>query len=191
MADPTNTTKPREEQIFEEISGLPPQDRAARLKQCCGDDTQLLQRVERLLQAHEKAGEFLEWPKAQSPNPTMVVSLPVDEKPGDVIGRYKIREKLGEGGCGVVYVAEQSEPVRRRVALKIIKLGMDTRNVIARFEAERQALAMMDHPNIAKVLDAGATESALTPALSPAGGEGDRRAGEGAAASHPLPPYGR
>ena len=72
-----------------------------------------------------------------------------------MVGRYKIREKLGEGGCGVVYVAEQSEPVRRRVALKVIKLGMDTRTVIARFEAERQALAMMDHPNIARVLDAG------------------------------------
>src|SRR2546427_3717195 len=83
----------------------------------------------------------------------------VTEKPGDRIGRYKLREKIGEGGCGVVYVAEQEEPVRRRVALKVIKLGMDTKSVIARFEAERQALAMMDHPNIAKVLDAGATEA--------------------------------
>src|SRR5262249_13709463 len=73
--------------------------------------------------------------------------------------RYKLREKIGEGGCGIVYVAEQEEPVRRRVALKVIKLGMDTRSVVARFEAERQALAMMDHPNIAKVLDAGATET--------------------------------
>ena len=89
----------------------------------------------------------------------MAVNVPATENPGDVIGRYKIREKLGEGGCGVVYVAEQSEPVRRRVALKVIKLGMDTRTVIARFEAERQALAMMDHPNIARVLDAGTTES--------------------------------
>jgi serine/threonine protein kinase len=71
------------------------------------------------------------------------------------IGRYKILEKVGEGGCGAVYVAEQTEPVRRRVALKVIKLGMDTKQVVARFEAERQALAMMDHPNIAKVLDAG------------------------------------
>ena len=78
---------------------------------------------------------------------------------GTVIGRYKLREKIGEGGCGVVYVAEQMEPVRRRVALKVVKLGMDTRQVIARFEAERQALAMMDHPNIAKVLDAGTTET--------------------------------
>jgi serine/threonine protein kinase len=83
----------------------------------------------------------------------------VEEEPSRIIGRYKILQKLGEGGCGVVYMAEQTEPVRRRVALKIIKLGMDTRQVIARFEAERQALALMDHPHIAKVLDAGATET--------------------------------
>ena len=83
----------------------------------------------------------------------------VTEKPGDHIGRYKLLEKIGEGGCGIVYMAEQTEPIRRRVALKIIKLGMDTRQVVARFEAERQALALMDHPNIAKVLDAGATET--------------------------------
>src|SRR5204863_3363678 len=81
------------------------------------------------------------------------------EKAGDKIGRYKLLQKIGEGGCGIVYMAEQEEPVRRRVALKIIKLGMDTRQVIARFEAERQALAMMEHPNIARVFDAGATET--------------------------------
>jgi hypothetical protein len=83
----------------------------------------------------------------------------VSEKAGDRIGRYKLLEKIGEGGCGIVYMAEQTEPIRRRVALKVIKLGMDTRQVIARFEAERQALALMDHPNIAKVLDAGATDT--------------------------------
>src|SRR5689334_7104864 len=83
----------------------------------------------------------------------------VGEKPGDRIGHYKLLQQIGEGGCGVVYMAQQEEPVRRRVALKIIKPGMDTKSVIARFEAERQALALMDHPNIAKVLDAGATES--------------------------------
>src|SRR5437588_10148440 len=83
----------------------------------------------------------------------------VTEKSGDKIGRYKLLQQLGEGGCGVVYMAEQEEPVRRRVALKVIKLGMDTRQVIARFEAERQALALMDHPNIAKVLDGGASAS--------------------------------
>src|ERR1035441_1180733 len=81
------------------------------------------------------------------------------EKPGDRIGRYKLLQQIGEGGCGVVYMAEQAEPMRRRVALKVIKLGMDTKQVIARFEAERQALALMDHPNIAKVLDAGATDA--------------------------------
>src|SRR5437879_995468 len=85
------------------------------------------------------------------------VMASITEKPGDLIGRYKLLQKIGEGGCGVVYMAEQEKPVRRRVALKVIKLGMDTKAVIARFDAERQALAMMDHPNIARVLDAGAT----------------------------------
>src|SRR5947207_2337015 len=94
-------------------------------------------------------------PDAES---TLVVPS-VTEKAGDKIGRYKLREKIGEGGWGAVYVAEQEQPVRRRVALKIIKPGLDTRQVIARFEAERQALAMMDHPNIGKVLDAGTTDA--------------------------------
>src|SRR3989440_8982055 len=87
------------------------------------------------------------------------VMASITEKPGDLIGRYKLLQKIGEGGCGVVYMAEQEEPIRRRVALKVIKLGMDTKHVVARFEAERQALALMDHPNIAKVLEAGATET--------------------------------
>jgi WD40 repeat protein/serine/threonine protein kinase len=154
-------------------------ERAAYLAQACGNDAQLRQHVEALLQAHEKAGAFLEQApvapakpglaggetepaKAGTPNgpgPTVILSTPLTEKPGDRIGHYKLREKIGEGGCGVVYVAEQVEPVRRRVALKVIKLGMDTKSVIARFEAERQALALMDHPNIAKVLDAGTTET--------------------------------
>ncbi len=90
--------------------------------------------------------------------PKDTIQVAITEKPGDRIGRYKLLEQIGEGGCGVVYVAEQEQPVRRRVALKVIKLGMDTKQVIARFEAERQALALMDHPNIAKVLDGGATE---------------------------------
>src|SRR5258707_4202422 len=89
-------------------------------------------------------------------------TVPPEERLGTRIGCYKLLQKIGEGGCGIVYMAEQSEPVRRRVALKVIKLGMDTRQVVARFEAERQALALMDHPNIAKVFDAGATESTLT-----------------------------
>jgi len=93
-----------------------------------------------------------------APEQKTIVTLPT-EKPGDRIGRYKLLQQIGEGGCGVVYMAEQEEPVRRRVALKVIKLGMDTKSVVARFEAERQALALMDHPNIAKVYDAGATET--------------------------------
>src|SRR5207248_6746834 len=87
------------------------------------------------------------------------VMASITEKAGDLIGRYRLLQKIGEGGCGVVYLAEQEEPIRRKVALKVIKLGMDTKSFIARFEAERQALALMDHANIAKVLDAGATET--------------------------------
>ena len=96
---------------------------------------------------------------AANPAKTILVSGIVEEKSGSRIGHYKLLQQIGEGGCGVVYMAEQEEPIRRRVAFKVIKLGMDTRQVIARFEAERQALALMDHPNIAKVLDAGATET--------------------------------
>jgi eukaryotic-like serine/threonine-protein kinase len=149
----------REEVIFDGALALPPESRAAYVKQACGNDQELRGRIELLLKSHEKAAQFLEPGPAAGQDGTLVIPEPPSEKPGDLIGHYKIREKLGEGGCGVVYVAEQTEPVRRRVALKVIKLGMDSRNVIARFEAERQALAMMDHPNIAKVLDAGATET--------------------------------
>src|SRR6266699_317850 len=150
----------REEAIFDAVLALAAEQRAAYLNQACGEDTQLRRRIELLLRSHDHAGEFLDPALRAGTNRTLVVNPTApSEKPGDVIGHYKIREKLGEGGCGVVYVAEQTEPVRRRVALKVIKLGMDTRSVIARFEAERQALAMMDHPNIARVLDAGATET--------------------------------
>src|SRR5215469_5336630 len=150
----------REELLFDEVLALPPEQRADHLARACANDSPLRQRIEALLQANQDSGDFLEpAPPPATPSRTIAVSVPLTEKPGDVIGRYKIRETLGEGGCGTVYVAEQTEPVRRRVALKIIKPGMDTRSVIARFEAERQALAMMDHPNIAKVFDAGATES--------------------------------
>ena len=96
---------------------------------------------------------------AASPGETLSPTTPLTEKPGDKIGHYKLLQQIGEGGCGVIYLAEQQEPIRRRVAFKVIKLGMDTRQFIARFEAERQALALMDHPNIARVLDAGATET--------------------------------
>src|SRR4029079_15218675 len=91
--------------------------------------------------------------------PALTLDQPLTERPGTLIGPYKLMEQIGEGGMGLGFVAEQQEPVRRKVALKIIKPGMDTRDVIARFEAERQALAMMDHQNIARVLDAGATET--------------------------------
>jgi serine/threonine protein kinase/tetratricopeptide (TPR) repeat protein len=109
-----------------------------------------------LLQAHEQPDNFLEAPAA---GPVATVDWPITEKLGTVIGPYKLMEQIGEGGFGLVFVAEQQQPVRRKVALKVIKPGMDSRDVIARFEAERQALALMDHPNIAKVLDAGTTES--------------------------------
>src|SRR5205823_4806241 len=104
--------------------------------------------------AHELDGSFL-----SSPAAVVTIDRPTAEAVGTLIGPYKLLEQIGEGGMGVVYVAEQIEPVRRRVALKIIKPGMDTKQVIARFEAERQALAMMDHPNIARVLDAATTEA--------------------------------
>ncbi len=132
-------------------------ERAAYLQEVCGVDAALRERVEGLLRIHANAGSFLESP---APAPTMNRNgQPLAEGPGAVIGTYKLLEQIGEGGMGVVYMAEQQKSVHRKVALKIIKPGMDTRQVIARFEAERQALAMMDHPNIAKVLDAGATES--------------------------------
>ncbi len=153
----------REEEIFEAaLQFATPEQRAAFVQGACGNNETLRQRVEALLKAHEDAGGFLDPPPAVTPAKTLVVTtamLAVTEKPGDRIGRYKVLQQIGEGGCGVVYMAEQEEPVRRRVALKVIKLGMDTKSVIARFEAERQALALMDHPNIAKVLDAGATET--------------------------------
>jgi WD40 repeat protein/serine/threonine protein kinase len=127
--------------------------RAAYLDSACGGNSPLRAQVEQLLAAHGAPAGFLD----TLPEDSHAVTASVEEALGSRIGRYKLLEKVGEGGWGVVYVAEQTEPVRRRVALKVIKLGMDTKAVVARFEAERQALAMMDHPNIAKVLDAGTT----------------------------------
>jgi eukaryotic-like serine/threonine-protein kinase len=134
-----------------------PTERAAYLDDVCRGDEPLRVEVEKLLQAHEQAEGFLE----QSAIPAFAADLSpgITEKTGDRIGPYKLLEPIGEGGCGVVYMAEQEQPIRRRVALKVIKLGMDTQSVIARFEAERQALALMDHPNIARVLDAGTTDT--------------------------------
>ena len=132
-------------------------DRQAYLDECCTGDPELRGKVEALLRAHAEAGSFLAVP-ALGAQPTNHFD-PIAERPGTIIGQYKLLEQIGEGGFGVVFMAEQERPVRRRVALKVIKPGMDTRQVIARFEAERQALALMDHPNIAKVLEAGATDS--------------------------------
>ena len=165
-----NDQHDREAAVFNAARRLPAGERAAYLDEACAGDAALRQRVQELLQAGDEAGDFLQSPapKGELPSPETVslklggslgpLSDPT-EKPGLQIGRYKLLQQIGEGGCGVVYMAEQEEPVRRRVALKVIKLGMDTKSVIARFEAERQALAMMDHPNIAKVLDGGATET--------------------------------
>ncbi|HJT76436.1 MAG TPA: protein kinase [Gemmataceae bacterium] len=123
----------------------------------CGGDRALRARVEELLRAHQDAGSFLEAP-ARSPVATADGSG-LTEGPGTVLGPYKLLEQIGEGGFGIVFMAEQTQPVRRRVALKVLKPGMDSRQVIARFEAERQALALMGHANIARILDAGATAS--------------------------------
>ena len=149
MADPARD-------LFEKICELSADQRTAELDRVCKDDSQLRQRIESLLRAHDSAGDFMAEPTADFQNPN---TSPITERAGDQIDRYKLLEQIGEGGFGVVYMAQQTEPVRRRVALKVIKLGMDTRQVVARFEAERQALALMDHPNIARVLDGGATDA--------------------------------
>ncbi len=146
-----------EEKIFYEALEKSPDQRKTFLKQACGEDHKLYNRIKALLGANDVKDDFLQSPVLDSE--ITLDNPPHIESPGAVIGRYKLLEKIGEGGMAVVYMAEQTEPIRRKVALKIIKLGMDTKSVIARFEAERQALAMMDHPNIAKVFDAGATET--------------------------------
>lgn len=143
-----------EEAIFTEALALPADRRAAYLDRACGADAGLREAVEELLRAHDSAGDFFAAPALASE-----WAGGWGEQAGDWIGRYQLIEKIGEGGCGTVFLAEQVEPVRRRVALKVIKLGMDTRAVIARFAAERQALARMEHPHIARVFDAGATEA--------------------------------
>jgi eukaryotic-like serine/threonine-protein kinase len=144
--------------VFTEALKLPAGERAAYLERACGDDAELRRKVDALLHAHDQIGSFLEYSPQGIPLPVRPGAA-AGEKPGDRIGRFKLLQQIGEGGCGIVFMAEQEEPVRRRVALKVIKPGMDTKSVIARFEAERQALALMDHPNIAKIFDAGATES--------------------------------
>ena len=134
-------------------------ERAAFLDQACAGDAALRQRIERLLQSHDPFGQTSDRPRSGDPERTGAY-VPPGEQPGAVIaGRYKLLEQIGEGGMGTVWVAEQTQPVRRKVALKVIKAGMDSKSVLSRFEAERQALAVMDHPNISKVLDGGTTES--------------------------------
>jgi WD40 repeat protein/serine/threonine protein kinase len=149
-----------------------PGQRAAFLERACATNASLRREIEDLLRAEPKVGKFLpDQPAATGTQAALqalaevadpfdgIPGAPITEKPGDRIGRYQLLEKIGEGGCGMVYLAQQETPLRREVALKIIKLGMDTKTTVARFDAERQALAMMDHPNIAKVFDAGATDT--------------------------------
>ncbi len=159
------TVHPLDEQaIFEAARNAQSAElRKAYLDQHCGKDAELRRRVEALLRAYDESESFLESPPPElgafsltaADSPT--IDRPITEQPGTIIGPYKLLQQIGVGGMGVVFMAEQTEPIQRTVALKIIKPGMDTRQVIARFEAERQALAMMDHPNIARVIDAGTT----------------------------------
>jgi serine/threonine protein kinase/tetratricopeptide (TPR) repeat protein len=145
-----------EESIFAqalEISSAA--ERAAFLDRACGNNQALRGEIEGLLRAHEQSGDLLDLPE----KPPLTTDLPGHERPGTLLGPYKLLEPIGEGGMGTVWMAEQTEPIQRRVAVKVVKEGMDSRQVLARFEAERQALALMEHPNIAKVLDAGQTPS--------------------------------
>ena len=151
----------REKEIFDQALDIEsPEERDAFIRNACGGDEALTQRIHALLKASETAPDFLPEGTIRIDPDQLDVNL--TEGPGSVIGRYKLLEQIGEGGFGYVYMAEQLEPVRRRVALKIIKPGMDSKQVIGRFEAERQALALMDHPNIAQIYDAGTTGPSLT-----------------------------
>ena len=147
-----------ESQVFADALKLAaPAERAAYLDAACAGDARLRAGVEALLHAHDTDPGFLEAPAAGG---AVTVDLPLaTERPGTQIGPYKLLQQIGEGGMGTVFMAEQMEPIHRKVALKVIKVGMDSGQVIARFEAERQALAMMDHVNIARVFDGGATEN--------------------------------
>ena len=146
-----------EERIFHVARGI--QDvklRSEYLDQICAADQSLRERVEGLLKVYEQEQAFLQ--SGDLPLPETCEHVSRSERAGETIGRYKLMEQIGEGGMGTVFVAQQERPIRRKVAPKVIKPGMDSKAVIARFEAERQALAVMDHPNIAKVLDAGTTD---------------------------------
>jgi serine/threonine protein kinase len=148
-----------EREIFFEALEMPtPESRAAYLQAACGGDVTLRRKMEELLMAHFSNDPPLAGP-ALDREPRGIVESPVERAPAHMIGHYKLLEKIGEGGFGEVWMVEQREPVKRRAALKIIKLGMDSRQIVARFEAERQALAMMDHANIAKIFDADVTDT--------------------------------
>jgi eukaryotic-like serine/threonine-protein kinase len=153
-----NPNLKRAREIFVAAVGqMAPDQWEAYVADACSGDEALRDQVRQLLRAHAEAGSFLESPAAAPENTDE--EPPAREGPGFVIGPYKLLQQLGEGGMGTVYMAQQTEPVKRLVALKVIKPGMDSRLVIARFEAERQALALMDHPHIARVLDAGTTDT--------------------------------
>src|SRR5262245_56524688 len=148
-----NASSIDEEAIFQAARKIDdPASRQAYLDQSCGENRALRERLEALLHVHDHEQGFLLSPPTDASITATVDVPPMAEGPGTVIGPYKLLQPLGEGGMGTVYLAEQGQPIRRRVALKIIKPGMDSAQVIARFEAERQALALMDHPNIARVL---------------------------------------
>ena len=152
-------TADRIESLFAAAVALAPKERDAYLERECSNEPAVRDQILALLNAHDRAGHVIDRPVADDPDETAGYA-PTGEQPGTVIaGRYKLLEEIGQGGMGTVWAAEQTIPVRRKVALKLIKIGMDSRSVLARFEAERQALALMDHPNIAKVLDGGLTES--------------------------------
>src|SRR5262245_3190797 len=147
----------RVKEIFMAVSEAAPGERAALLDRECGGDAELRQRVEALLQVHEEPDSFLRKPRAES---TAAYQPALGLQVGQTFaGRFKLREELGHGGMGVVFVADQLEPVQRRVALKVIRADADSARMLARFGQERQALALMDDPNIAKVLDAGVSET--------------------------------
>ncbi|HKI33459.1 MAG TPA: serine/threonine-protein kinase [Gemmataceae bacterium] len=154
------TDPARVKELFVAALDLPdPQVRQAFLERECGANADLRQRLEVLLKAHDDPASALDRPLAADGLATAAYHGPAEDVGILIAGRYKLLEQIGEGGMGTVWVAEQTQPVRRKVALKLIKAGMDSKTVLARFEAERQALAVMDHPNIAKVLDGGTTES--------------------------------
>src|SRR6266542_1350799 len=165
---PADLQKARE-LFLHAVGKLPPEQWDGYVSEACGGDAELTQQVQRFLQVHREAGSFLQSPAVGLPSllageglrtRAATVDAALHERPGAMIGPYKLLQQIGEGGMGTVWMAQQTEPVKRLVALKLIKAGMDSKQVIVRFEAERQALALMDHPNIARVLDAGQTPPA-------------------------------